>query len=427
MGTTELILYKNIEHDEILKGMERLMNQEEVKEGRKALYFDMIHKILDLSAKHGFEGNLWHTYLTFLLVNQETVFSVANELSGKVKGSINEIAFRDYGIFREFFHWDIKKLDKEFHTDCCRMIVNYRRALSDSKVFQQKVRERICQLSIKLASAKNSKRFMSIMVKFYKDFGVGKLGLHKGFRVEEREGKVELLPITSIAPVRLEDLVGYEIAKKKLIENTEAFIEGRRANNCLLFGDAGTGKTTVLSVLCSHPTIKAGGVLLLAPTGKATVRLLESMGEDSKEFTALNVAQFLVRSNRFDWNDMRYVLSDANFADVPETVIIDEASMLTEEMFGALMQALKKARRIIFVGDPNQLPPIGAGRPFVDLVYMFRLKLADSLFPKVCEHYGELTINRRQQTNGVRRDVRLSGLFTNTGDVPELQVMAIRI
>lgn len=244
MGTTELILYKNIEHDEILKGMERLMNQEEVKEGRKALYFDMIHKILDLSAKHGFEGNLWHTYLTFLLVNQETVFSVANELSGKVKGSINEIAFRDYGIFREFFHWDIKKLDKEFHTDCCRMIVNYRRALSDSKVFQQKVRERICQLSIKLASAKNSKRFMSIMVKFYKDFGVGKLGLHKGFRVEEREGKVELLPITSIAPVRLEDLVGYEIAKKKLIENTEAFIEGRRANNCLLFGDAGTGKSS---------------------------------------------------------------------------------------------------------------------------------------------------------------------------------------
>ena len=72
----------------------------------------------------------------------------------------------------------------------------------------------------------------------------GKLGLHKGFRVEEREGKVELLPITSIAPVRLEDLVGYEIAKKKLIENTEAFIEGRRANNCLLFGDAGTGKSS---------------------------------------------------------------------------------------------------------------------------------------------------------------------------------------
>lgn len=146
-----------------------------------------------------------------------------------------------------------------------------------------------------------------------------------------------------------------ESEEKARQEKAAILAELAESRITVLVGDAGTGKTTVLSVLCSHPTIKDGGVLLLAPTGKATVRLLESMGEEGKGFTALNVAQFLVRSQRFDWNDMRYVLSDANFADVPETVIIDEASMLTEEMFGALMQALKKARRIIFVGDPNQI------------------------------------------------------------------------
>lgn len=215
-----------------------------------------------------------------------------------------------------------------------------------------------------------------------------------------------------------------ESEKRARQEKAAILEELAQSRIAVLVGDAGTGKTTVLSVLCSHPTIKAGGVLLLAPTGKATVRLLESMGEDGKGFTALNVAQFLVRSNRFDWNDMRYVLSDANFVDVPETVIVDEASMLTEEMFGALMQALKKARRIIFVGDPNQLPPIGAGRPFVDLVYMLRLKLENGVFPKVCKHYGELTINRRQQTNSVRRDVRLSKLFTNAEDVTDDDVIA---
>lgn len=215
-----------------------------------------------------------------------------------------------------------------------------------------------------------------------------------------------------------------ESEEKARQEKAAILAELAESRITVLVGDAGTGKTTVLSVLCSHPTIKDGGVLLLAPTGKATVRLLESMGEEGKGFTALNVAQFLVRSQRFDWNDMRYVLSDANFADVPETVIIDEASMLTEEMFGALMQALKKARRIIFVGDPNQLPPIGAGRPFVDLVYMLRLKLKDGVFPRVCEHYGELTVNRRQQTNGIRKDVRLSKMFTNTEDVPDDDVIA---
>lgn len=193
----------------------------------------------------------------------------------------------------------------------------------------------------------------------------------------------------------------------------------------VLVGDAGTGKTTVLSVLCSQPDIKAGGVLLLAPTGKATVRLLDSMGDDAKGLTAFNVAQFLVKSKRFDWNDLRYKLSNFDYRDVPETVIVDEASMLTEEMFGALMQALKFAKRIIFVGDPNQLPPIGAGRPFVDLVNMLRSNLKDGIFPRVCDCYGELTVNRRQSSDANRIDVEFSRLFTNTEDALNEDVISI--
>ena len=192
----------------------------------------------------------------------------------------------------------------------------------------------------------------------------------------------------------------------------------------MLIGDAGTGKTTVLSIMCSQADIKAGGVLLLAPTGKATVRLMESMGEVGKNFDSLNVAQFLIRSKRFNWNDMRYTLSGQDYRDMPETVIIDEASMLTEEMFGALMEALRFAKRIIFVGDPNQLPPIGAGRPFVDLVRILKLELKAGVFPKVCNCYGELTINFRQQSKGKRLDVELSKFFTNTEETLEEDVFS---
>lgn len=206
-------------------------------------------------------------------------------------------------------------------------------------------------------------------------------------------------------------------------EKAAVLEELSRSRIGVLVGDAGTGKTTVLSVLCNQSDIKAGGILLLAPTGKATVRLMDSMGDDAKELTALNVAQFLVRSKRFDWYDMRYKLSDYDYRDVPKTVIIDEASMLTEEMFGALIQALKSAERIIFVGDPNQLPPIGAGRPFVDLINLLKPELKDGVFPKVCNCYGELTVNRRQNSATTRLDVELAKFFTNSEETPDDDVI----
>ncbi len=111
-------------------------------------------------------------------------------------------------------------------------------------MFNQRIRDRICDMSKTLAENRQMEEFMADMIQFYKDFGVGKLGLHKAFRIEHTRMKVQIEPITKIAHVHLDDLVGYEIAKQKLIENTEAFVEGKKANNCLLFGDAGTGKSS---------------------------------------------------------------------------------------------------------------------------------------------------------------------------------------
>lgn len=210
-----------------------------------------------------------------------------------------------------------------------------------------------------------------------------------------------------------------ELARKEKAAVLKVLAESRLS---VLVGDAGTGKTTVLSVLCSEPSVSAGGVLLLAPTGKATVRLMESVGENGQHFTAYNVAQFLTRSKRFDYEEMRFCLSSVPYMDLPETVIIDEASMLTEEMFGALLEAISKAKRIIFVGDPNQLPPIGAGKPFVDLVNLLREDLParsglDN--PRIGNCYGELRINRRQQKDKERLDVNLSRCFTRTEELDD--------
>ena len=120
-------------------------------------------------------------------------------------------------------------------------------------MFNRRVRDRICDLSRALAATQNVDHFKRTLTQFYKEFGVGKLGLHKAFRVEHPENSdVEIIPITNIAHVHLDDLVGYEIAKKKLIDNTEAFVKGKKANNCLLFGDAGTGKSTSIKAVLNQ-------------------------------------------------------------------------------------------------------------------------------------------------------------------------------
>lgn len=170
---------------------------------------------------------------------------MASEIRGAIEGSINQLALHDFAIFKELYDFDLTVLDKLFHTSCCSILCNYEAPQDTGKMFNKRIRDRICDMSKTLAVAKDTNEFMADMVQFYKDFGVGKLGLHKAFRIDhDQNGRAVIVPVTRIAHVQLEDLVGYEIPKQKLVENTEAFVRGRKANNCLLFGDAGTGKSS---------------------------------------------------------------------------------------------------------------------------------------------------------------------------------------
>lgn len=191
-------------------------------------------------------------------------------------------------------------------------------------------------------------------------------------------------------------------------EQTAALVELAEARFSVLIGPAGTGKTTLLSVLCSNPTIEAGGILLLAPTGKARVRLEQQT--KSLSLKGYTIAQFL-SPHRYDGLTGRYHLSDKSAETPARTVIIDEASMLTEEMLAALIQALRGVHRLILAGDPRQLPPIGAGRPFVDIVKRLAPEGVNETFPRVGAGYAELTI-RHRQAGREREDLRLAEWYS---------------
>ena len=257
MRTNELMLYKNMDYGDILSDMTFLMenhgNDYYNTEDLRSLLFESVNSLLEFSVEHGFEGNLWHTYLTFLLVNDENAYSTSCEIVGPVMGSINEIAFHDFEVFKELFDYDFSAIERDLDAACVETLMDYHMPDGVGKIFNRRVRDRICGLAQKLGKVKDVEDFHRLMTQFYKEFGVGKLGLHKAFRIEHPEGgKMEIVPITNIAHVHLDDLVGYAIAKKKLVDNTEAFVKGRRANNCLLFGDAGTGKSSSIKAILNQ-------------------------------------------------------------------------------------------------------------------------------------------------------------------------------
>lgn len=239
------ILYRNLKYRELFERMSHLLFGEADEEEEAWC----AGKLIELASVYGFEGNLWHCFLALCLAENENAYSIACEIRGEVKGSLNELALHDFSVFRRLFSMNFGELSLK---NVWPLIENYKAPVERRSFFNKRIRDRIVELSDSLEKAGNDEIFRAHTAEFYREFGVGKFGLHKAFRVIGEEGKVEIEPVTSVEHICLKDLVGYERQKKKLIENTEAFIEGREANNVLLFGDSGTGKSSSIKAILNE-------------------------------------------------------------------------------------------------------------------------------------------------------------------------------
>lgn len=193
-------------------------------------------------------------------------------------------------------------------------------------------------------------------------------------------------------------------------EKSQALKELADSPFSVLIGSAGTGKTTLISILCNQNEIKRGGILLLAPTGKSKVIMANKVrGKNIKAYT---IAEFLNRHKRYDGNTRTYHITGEQGENGFETIIVDESSMLTEEMLAALFDCITSFKRFILVGDHRQLPPIGPGRPFFDIVDYIKPENIENIFPEVSNCYSKLTIRRRQKEDKEQRfDLAFADLF----------------
>lgn len=253
---SKLVIYRNLEPQGILANLAKIFEKFDNGDFKKDtlindIYME-INKLLDLSTQYGFDYNLWHCYLAYILATNENPFSITTEKVGATEGSVNKFATSDFGIFKNLFEYDFSRLERELEIDCFSTILDYHSIEKKEQRYNKSVSDKVKVLSQEIVLAKTADEIFEIVTDFYKAYGVGKFGLNKAFRVTHTKEGAQLHPIKNTDDVRLNDLIGYEIQKKKLIDNTEAFVEGRKANNCLLFGDSGTGKSTSIKAVLNQ-------------------------------------------------------------------------------------------------------------------------------------------------------------------------------
>ena len=174
MRTNELILYRYMEHEDLLRDMTFLIDNADNdyynKEDLKSLLFENLNELIELAAKYGFEGNLWHCFLALCLADNENAYTTACEVKGPAGGTLDLLAKEDFAIFKALFDFDLSSLAP---SSLWSLLADYRPALQESRVFNRRIRDRIVELAKALEQASDLEGFQQTMVEFYRGYGAG--------------------------------------------------------------------------------------------------------------------------------------------------------------------------------------------------------------------------------------------------------------
>ena len=255
--TAKLVLFSELGEESILSQLASVYRDWKQGAMSRAALAQRVHhqvkRLLDLATQYGFDENLWQDYLTFLLLTTENSFSLTAERVGVSDGSILHFAMADLAVFRRLFCWDFASFEAALGLDCFQVLTHYRAIAKPEKSYYRSVSALVRKTSRALAQSESTEAFFRIVTTCSRDYGVGMFGLNRAFRIRSgADGGVTFLPINNTDKKMLSDLVGYELQKQELVRNTEAFLRGQPANNVLLYGDAGTGKSSCVKALLNE-------------------------------------------------------------------------------------------------------------------------------------------------------------------------------
>ena len=178
---SKLILYRDLGEDSILLNMADIFKRFDSCHYRADELITDIYRemkaLLDLATTYGFDKNLWHNYLTFVLVTNENSFSMTSEKVGANNGTVNHFAKNDFQVFMNLFHYDFRPIEETLGIDCFSTILDYKAIGKTERMYNKNVSEKVRALSDELATAEDVDTFFDAVVKFYKDYGDGNVSI----------------------------------------------------------------------------------------------------------------------------------------------------------------------------------------------------------------------------------------------------------
>ena len=251
-----LCIYNSFKEDCVLnkyKNLLEYLNSEKVDLGKAINYYNhFVYELLDKS-----NGNSLKKYIIdkiFLDNNSFTKMIDTNDFSNEyiIKQVKYELKALEYicsinsGDLKEIMLYKTKAID--FEDEIIRSLMDFN--MDTNKEYDSY--KAIDKLKLSILNCDGWGESLENIIEFYKQYGTGIFGEYRAFVWENEDGNCYLRGIESPDPVRLENLVGYEYQKKQIIENTKQFLNGYDANNLLLYGQRGTGKSSTVKAIINE-------------------------------------------------------------------------------------------------------------------------------------------------------------------------------
>lgn len=250
----ELMPFRDFEKDEVfacVTGLIKNLGQlDDASKGDMASWFgDCVAKMAASAERYGLSGNIWQSWLALLFSQCENPFSLAQERREPLDGTLRALAAEDLEQLHFYFGFDLEEIDAELGVAAFGRFGDYV-PLSGGFAFDRAAGAAVRLLADEMRKAASGEALYDALTAFHGRRGAGRYALHKAFRWDGENR--EITPVTHTEEITLSDIIGYEEQKRTLVENTEAFLENRPANNVLLYGESGTGKSSSIKALLNE-------------------------------------------------------------------------------------------------------------------------------------------------------------------------------